>query len=376
MNTAPFRLVLENVPQVKFFDGGPRCPEDICFPSVMRSLMEYFGESEFGCRSCHAVTPTCRIPCSYAFFIGVTGVASFVNWKPGWEGDNVEIMYMSDDPAAPFERAFRAAGYEYQLYGPEGDGELHRQKIVESIQKGRPVVAFGPIGPPEAGLITGYDEGGAVLVGWNFFQGFPDFNARVEFEPTGEFRKRDWLNYSSGFSFITMGEKKPRPPLKETARQALAWMVQVARTPLTFGNRHNGLAAYDTWAAQLLRDEDFPADDGVLRQRHDVHNNLVGFVAEARWYGSQFLTGLTTGGDDIVHRAAIEDLYHAAAFYAGDHELMWNLWDLAGGNGNPNGWKLFADPAVRHQMVPILQRARDNDARAADHIEQCLAKWR
>jgi len=44
----------------------------------------------------------------------VSGVASFLSWKPGWEGDNVEIMYMSDDPAAPFDRAFRAAGYEYQ----------------------------------------------------------------------------------------------------------------------------------------------------------------------------------------------------------------------------------------------------------------------
>lgn len=46
----PERLVLTNVPQVKFYDGGSRCPEDIPFPSVMRALMEYLGEEKYGCR--------------------------------------------------------------------------------------------------------------------------------------------------------------------------------------------------------------------------------------------------------------------------------------------------------------------------------------
>jgi len=371
------RLVLRHVPQVKFFDGGPRCPEDIPFPSVMRALMEYLGEEAYGCRSCQATPPSCRIRCSYSFFIGVSGVASFLNWKPGWENDNVEIMYMSDDTGAPFEHAFQAAGYSYQVYGPEAGRELHRQKIIESIQKDRPVLAFGPIGPPEAALVTGYDDGGDVLVGWNFFQNIPDFNAGGEFEPSGEFRKRDWFNYPPGFSFITVGDKKKeRPALKETYRGTLEWMLQVARTPVTFGDRHNGLAAYDAWAEHLLRDQDFPQDNGVLFQRHDVHNSAVGFVAEARWYGSQFLIGLTEGGDDLVHPDAIEDLYHAAALYAGEHSLMWQLWDLAGGNGHPEAWRKFADPVVRRQMVPIIRQARDKDARAVEHIERVLECWR
>ena len=31
MTTAPSRLVLEGVPRVQFFEGEPRCPEDIPF---------------------------------------------------------------------------------------------------------------------------------------------------------------------------------------------------------------------------------------------------------------------------------------------------------------------------------------------------------
>src|SRR4030042_3798666 len=107
MSTIPNRLVLEGVPRVNFYEGGAGCPEDIPFPSVMRALMEYFGEEDFGCRTRHTMQPGCKTNCSYSFFIGVSGVASFLSWKPGWEGDNVEIIYMSDDPAAPFARALQ-----------------------------------------------------------------------------------------------------------------------------------------------------------------------------------------------------------------------------------------------------------------------------
>jgi len=375
MTTVPNRLVLEDVPRVSFYEGGPRCPEDIPFPSVMRALMEYLGDKDFGCRSSHTLQPGCKITCSYSFFIGVSGVASFLSWKPGWEGDNMEIMYMSDDPAAPFERAFRATGYECQIVGMEEgrDNEaFFREQIVESIQAGRPILAFGPIGPPESAILTGYDQGGDVLIGWSFFQSIPEFNAGVEFEPSGPFRKRDWFNYQPEFSFIVMGQKKPRPPLSETYRQALEWMLQVARTPITFGDRHNGLAAYTAWAEHLLRDGDFPDDEATLRQRHDVHNAAVGMVAEARWYGAQFL--IQASDPEILHFSMAEDLLHAAACYTGEHDLMWKLWDLAGGNGNPDAYRYFADPDVRRQMVPIIRQARDKAAQAADHIERALAR--
>jgi hypothetical protein len=373
MSEYPVRLVLEGVPCVHFYEGGPRCPEDIPFPSVMRALMEYFGEEDFGCRSSHTLQPGCKISCSYSFFIGVSGVASFLSWKPGWEGDNVEIMYMSDDPGAPFERALQAAGYEYQIVGMEKgrDNEaFFRAQIIKSIQEGRPVLAFGPIGPPESAILTGYDEGGDVLIGWSFFQNVPEFNAGVEFEPSGQFRKRDWFSYQPEFSFIVIGQKKQRPPLSETYRRALEWMLQVTRTSVTFGGRHNGLAAYTAWAEQLLCDEDFPDDEAILRQHHRVHDAAVGMVAEARWYGAQFL--IQASNPEILHFSMAEDLLHAAACYTGEHDLMWKLWDLAGGNGNPEAYRYFADPAVRRQMVPIIQQARDRDAQAADHLEQAL----
>ena len=110
MTTIPNRLVLDGVPRVNFFEGGESCPEDIPFPSVMRALMEYFNEEDFGCRSCRPLRPGCKITCGYSFFIGVCGVASFLSWKPGWQGNNGGISFMSDDSGAPFERAFASIG--------------------------------------------------------------------------------------------------------------------------------------------------------------------------------------------------------------------------------------------------------------------------
>jgi len=227
------------------------------------------------------------------------------------------------------------------------------------------------VGPPEPAIITGYDEAGDVLIGWSFFQDIPGFDAGLEFEPSGEFRARRWWDYPPGFSLILVGERRERPPLAETYRKALEWIVQVTRTPVTRGDRHNGLAAYSAWAEHLLRDEDFPNDEAVLRQRHEIHNAAVGLVAEARWYGSQFL--IQASDPDTLPYQMAADLMHAAASYAAEHSLLWELWDLAGGIGNPNAYRAFADPVVRRKMIPVIEQARENDERAAVHIEQALS---
>ena len=68
-----------------------------------------------------------------------------------------------------------------------------------------------------------------------------------------------------------------------------------------------------------------------MRHRHSLHEMAVGTVAENRWYGGQFLLEAA----DHVHYSQIEDLFVAAARLAAEHDLMWQVWDAAGGNGNP-----------------------------------------
>ncbi len=371
-----------NVPRVHFYEGGKRCPEDLILPSCLRAIAEFFGEEDFGCKHCLAQTPNCKVNCSYSFLVGVSGAASFLSWKEGWHEDNSALAYLSRTPFEPERRIFAALGYEYDLIQKTGsaDEDLFRRSILESLQAGAPVLAYGVIGPPEPCIVTGYSPQDDALIGWNYFQNMPSFASGVSYEPGGEFHKTNW--YADTHSLIVIHARRPHPPLKETYLKAFQWLAEVIRTPMvrpeadapeTFRLRHNGLAAYSAWAEHLLRDEDFKADDTTLRQHHAAHDFQVGNLAEARWYGSQFL--IEAANPDFHPPFSLgEELYRAAGCYAGQHDLMWDLWNLAGGNGNPEAYLKFADPAIRRQMVPIILRARDKEVEALECLERAIAK--
>ena len=382
MSDRQTRVVLDGVPRIGFYfnmqqhdDSKMRCPEDVPFPSCLRACLEYLGDG-LGCRKIGLCSKQWGLGCGYAYLMGTTGAAFRLSWKPGWHMDNCASWLVSDDPSEIFRRGFAAVGYGVELLC---GGELRKQgvdaeqrfrtAIIESIRdRGRPVIAHGVIGPPEECIITGYDEGGDVLIGWNCFQDFPDCNAGVEREPNGMFRKREWAKDT--WSLVLIGEKGEPPDLKQVYRDALTWALEVIRTPKRHGDRHNGLAAYDAWAEHLLRDEDFATDDlAVLRERHMVHHDAVGTVAEGRWYASIFLSQAAMDGG-----LKAPELLAAASCCAAEHDLMWKVWGLMGGlgHGDAKASKL-AEPDVRRQTVPIIHQARDLDAEAADHIESALA---
>jgi hypothetical protein len=371
----PARVVLEGVRRIAFETEPGRDAETVPFPACLSACLEYLGEG-CGLREITWQGSTWQQNLTYLHLMGTTGAAFRLSWRPGWHLDNTEIMHMSDKPSAPFERGFEAVGRAYEvLVPPEGQGReaYWRMRIAESIRdQGRPVLGFGVVGPPECCILTGYDEGGEVLIGWSFFQHIPEFNAGVGFEPSGYFRKRDW--FKETYSPIVIGEKCERPPLAEIYRKALHWALKVVRTPLTTrygGERHNGLAAYAAWADHLSHDDDFPAGDlPVLIERHMVHQDAVGTVAEGRWYAANFLQQIAD------HEPAMEEyLSAAAACYEAEHDLMWGVWNLMGGLGfGPEHARKLAQPAVRRQIISLILEARDRDAEAAEQIERALAR--
>jgi hypothetical protein len=378
------RCVLEGVPRVGFYDeqqkhedSKTRCPEDVCFPSCLRACLEYLGDG-LGCRQIGACSPERKLFCGYAYLMGTTGAAFRLSWRPGWHGDNIASYLVSDDPAEVFRRGLASVGYGCEVVcraelGTQGaDTEDYlRSRIVESIcDKGRPVIAHGVIGPPEECIVTGYDECGDVLIGWNFFQSFPEFATGVDFEPCGYFRKRNW--FQDTWSLVLIGDRLELPGGERVFHDALSFALDVVRTPRRYGDRHNGLAAYDAWAGHLLRDEDFDTDDqSVLNQRFGVHDDAVGTIAEGRWYASVFLAQAATVGV----RLPAARLYDAASCYAAEHDLMWEVWRLVGGIGRSDEKaRRLADRDVRRRIVSVIREARAKDEEAAQHLEAALRK--
>ncbi|MBE0698617.1 MAG: hypothetical protein IH586_16995 [Anaerolineaceae bacterium] len=367
------KVVLQGVPRVHFYAGGPRCPEDICSASVIRAVMEYLGEN-IGCDHCQSKGRSWGLRCSYAYFMGVMGSAWQVAWVPGWNEASFTPEYLPGSKEDPYRRALEAVGYAVEFVNPEAGEDVFRAKIVENIRdKGRPVIAFGIVGPPEPVIITGYDEDGDLLLGWSFFQDFPPFNEGLEYEinttgQPGYFRKRDWFKDAGGL--VLIGEHGEMPDQEKIFEQSLRIGLDIMRTTQVKG-APAGTAGYDAWAEHLMHDEDFVGKtETELRHLHDAHNMGVGQIAEYRWYGSVWLVNTYAK----AHYNLAEDLLKAAGCFAAEHALMWQLWNLAGGNGNPDAWQKFTDPEVRRQMIPIILESRDKYAEGAAYIAQALKK--
>ncbi|MEX0777065.1 MAG: hypothetical protein WD042_15280 [Phycisphaeraceae bacterium] len=364
---ASTRRVLDAVPRVGFYPdvkghGGKPWPEDVIFPSCMRAVMEHLGHPEY----------------DYIHFVGVTGAGFFLNWKDGWHPDNCAIYFMVpfDQHVKLFEYAFDSTGYAMDFAAIKGhqaiDEAQAKRRIIASIDAGKPIMSHGIVGPPETCLICGYDEAGDVLIGWSFFQSVPHCSTGVEFESNGMFRKRDW--YTNAWDLFALGERGAPVDPSIVRRQSLEWAVKVVRTRETWdGRKNNGLTAYDAWADHLLRDGEITPDGKPPRDGEQspfgVHDDFVGIVAEARWYAAKYLARVA--GEEP--KMAVE-LYEAAACYAREHDLMWQVWGCVGGNGrSPEHVRRFADSEARRRIVELVREARRLDEQAIEHIEKALA---
>jgi hypothetical protein len=366
--TTATRFLLEGVPRVHFYDGRELSPEDIPFPNCLAATVRYLGE-DYPWILNQQHDRTFRDNYANIYILAHSGMAFGLLWREGWHMDNADHMMVAD-PAEVIRRAFTAVGVTYEIIHkaetPAGEAR-YRQVIKESLHAGKPVLGFGVIGPPECCLITGYDENGDVLLGWNFFQGLAPWNAGVEFEPTGEFRKQNW--FPDTWSLITIGERTKKPELHTLNQDTLRWALRIARTPKVF-DRHSGHAAYTAWANQLSNDQAFlAAGEARLHEMHDAHHNVVGVLAECRWWAAQWLRHIAQD-----EPAMATHLLAAADSFVNEHDLMWKVWGAVGGNGHPEAWRAFAQPAVRKEIITLIRQAQAENIRAAAEIDLALGQ--
>jgi len=362
--------VIQGVPRVGFFQGGQHCPESFTFSSCLAAVVRHLGE-DYGLQEIQAHGQTWLLNKAYVHIMGMSGEAFRFFWKPGWHLDNSGLLDFNPESLRFIDQAFAGIGYQYQLLH-KGDASVDkdclRQAIVKHLTEyNRPVLGFGVVGPPECVIITGFDQSGDVLYGWSFFQDQPEHAVGVDFEPCGYFRKRKW--YEDTHAVILIDDKADKPSAKDLTREALAWAVELIRKPtIQFnGIRPSGSAAFDAWSQALAQDKDFPEDDmETLRHNHLVHTSSVGMIAEGRWYGSHFLRQVTAKEPQLA-----DALQPAIDCFEEEHQLMWQIWGLAGGPGFSDEQVLkLADPDIRQQIIPLIQQARELDLQASDAMEK------
>lgn len=348
--------------------GVPRVwygPEGITpLPSVLRSVFNYLGQD-----------------IRYTRIMAASGAAFRLRWNPGrWDGGNVDTLRIYQRPEETIERALAAAGRSFRiLRRGEGVGREDFEAFIRAeIDEGRPVVAFGIIGPPEACIVAGYREGGRLLLGWNFFQENPEFAASSTVDPSGYFSTSAWWENPSTTMLLSVGEGRGRA-LDD--RDVLSNALEVLRRE-RIGPWAGGRAAFDAWARDLSDESQFPkgAPLPLLFERLMCENDALAMIGEGRYHAAAYMETVAArlegeespdAGKLALRARAIGGLFRK------EYELTQGMAEAVGGwLGGEECARRLADPAARAAIVPLILEARDLDGEAAKGIEEVLAAWR
>ncbi len=223
-------------------------PSAVCFIGSVMALMEYLGD-----------------PVDDDELFALSGVALCFPWKERSCCDEVSIL--AEIP----QRTFRALGYgsEY-LYEPDITGapraysrELYKTKILDSIDRGRPVIGFGfTHGDPFTCVIAGYEDGGNRLLLRAYWS--PDG------QPTGYdatnhyYTVEDW--YDKCYGIVVVGEKTGDRLAGDEALHFLADTAAILKEKRTVPSQGQAVAAgfdaLDEMTAWLLDDDAWERVEG------------------------------------------------------------------------------------------------------------------
>jgi len=210
-------------------------------------------------------------------------------------------------------------------------------------------------------LLTGYAQGGDALIGWDVEGGDDD---GICFEPEKKLTVSDWFPKAGAVVLLT--GKHARPAEQGVYREALrqgAWLLRVRES----GHHHAGPATFDAWA-KSLDDPSLSADDpATAKRRNELLDPMVWDLATRRHYGALFLIRAA----ELFPKAA-SDLQAAAACFRAEHDMMWEVNRVGGGQWPGDKLPKLADPAVRKQIAELLLKSRDKDLEAAESIERAL----
>ena len=297
-----------------------------------------------------------------------SGAAFRLAWNTAcWDGGNVDAVFTFDDPAMVFRCGMRAMERELKFLGrtSETKKEDFTDFIRREIDAGNPVIALGVIGPPEACVITGYREGGDVLMGWNVFQEYPEYQASVRFEKNGYFITADWWENPDTTALIATGTES-LPPL--TPGEALRNAAQALEGRMC-GTYAKGTLAYDAWKDALLRDQDFPPDAvfPLLVERMMCHGDAMDCLSDGRFNAAKYLRRLAEQSP-----AMAPGLNAAAGELERIPEIIWKemIPVLGGWERGEAQTRQLAKAENRRLFAGQIERMKAHDGRAYGLIRE------
>lgn len=334
-------------------DGPHLVPHDMAFPSVMMSLRVLMG----GRHRTHGMSAhgrTWRSDEDYYLHLGLSGEGFRFLF------DTAEYFRFGEvDGAQPLLDCFAAEGIPVMAYaakpvqGIEGvwRDETHlRELVLSALKGGYPALLLGRTGSEWVVLATGFNQAGETLVGWTFVPGADMSNK--SFSPEDCQYIKDWSKGVDAAAIVTggPGEVKDREAIfRRGLERGKRFLTQSA------GHPHGEKASfYDDWI-KALKDDAFYKAPFTGRPRIDPD---IWDLAERRAFVAEFL-------EEAGHVLHTDALAPASEALHQIHDLMWKINSLCDGE---DAQAKLRNPAVRREIISILNTCRDLDRKAAEAI--------
>lgn len=267
--------ILYGIPKVTLGNIQDGTAQYTPFPICLQAVLDYLGT-----------------PVHYSQLMAASGAAFRLRWGLcEWDMSAVDIRNIFYEPDKAFELTFRSVGRKYTILESAGSNQAEMFRLIQQeINAGRPLIGLGVVGPPEACIITGYQDNGNELLGWSLFQESLEFGGDVACDESGYFVAGNWFMHTD--SIIAIGEQiSPGLPLKELLTNALDLMKQETMAV----NEHDapayagGQSAYRQWAQAMRNDRNFIVEDTKLHELLYCFSDAQLMVADGRSYGAGYI---------------------------------------------------------------------------------------
>lgn len=313
------------------------------FPMCLQAVLNYMGQN-----------------ISYTQIMAASGVAFRMRWgtrNGGWNLASVDIRNIYYDHLKPFELAFKAAGRSYKILEDKPKSvskETSLALIKSELDCGRPVIALGVVGPPEACIVTGYKDNGEKLLGWSLFQDGSGFGGSFDIDESGYFVKDNWCENTE--CVMSVGEEiGEETPVKEILENALTLMMQekIEAYEGKYDGYCGGQAAYEAWA-KAIEDDSFFTENSNVADKCYCQGDAEAMLGEGRYYASEYIGSLTTQYPGLSKELdECAKLLKSASDYA---EKMFQEWS-------------GTHPGVNEASISKIQK-KETRVKIAEYIKQ------
>lgn len=340
--------ILYNVPKVSY--GTIGCTP---YPLCLQACSEYLGT-----------------PVSYSQIMGESGAAFRLVWDTVcWNGGNVDTSHTFDQPEKIYQLGLKAIGRDYKML--ERTSKTKKQEFIDFIRQeidfGNPVIALGIIGPPEACILTGYDDNGNTLIGWNFFQDYPEYQSTIDFEENGYFRTKNWWENPDTKGLFATSVKNTT---SFTTREVLENAIEALQGRM-YKTYAKGTLAYDAWKQALLCEQDWPdpAVYPLLVERMMCHGDAMDCLSEGRWNAAQYLRNLAE-----KYPVQAEKLTAAALEFESVSSIISKemVPVLGGFERGEKQIRQLAKPETRQLFGVLIDRMKTHDEQALAYMRELI----